>query len=109
MTASHIGMMNLIVGLVLIGISIPLVLRKIPMNWWYGIRTREAFESDDNWYAINAHGSKWMIACGIILAAIGALALSVDIQDQELLTMFEYAPFLILLTLIPIVIYSKTL
>ena len=109
MAASDIGMMDLIIGLVLVGLSIPLLLRKIPKNYYYGFRLRKAFKSKENWYAINAYGSKWMIGCGAILAVIGALTLGIDIQNQELLTAFEYAPFLIFAAIIPIVVYSRKL
>jgi len=109
MAASHIGMMNLIIGLAVIGVSIPLVLKKIPRNYYYGIRLRKAFKSDQNWYAINAYGSKWMIGCGAILAVIGALTLGIDIQHRQLLRVVQYAPFLILLPIVPVVVYSRKL
>ena len=106
MHATEMGIVNLIIGLLVIGISIPLVLRKIPMNHWYGVRLPKAFQSDENWYAINAYGGKWMIGCGVILVVSGALALGIGIQHRELLRAFEYAPCLILLILVPILIYS---
>lgn len=109
MSVSGIGRMNLIVGLVSIGISIPLVLRKIPMNNWYGVRVPKAFTSDENWYEINAYGGKWMIAAGAALAAIGALTLNIDIQQEWLLEALSFAPLLIVLAIIPIVIYSRRL
>ena len=107
MAAHEIGMMNLIGGLVVIGLSIPLLLRKIPKNHYYGIRLPKAFKSNENWYAINTYGSKWMIACGLILAVIGALTLGVDIQDRQLLRVVQYAPSLILLAIVPIVVYGR--
>jgi len=109
MAAHEIGMVNLIIGLVLIGVSIPLVLKKIPRNYYYGIRLPKAFKSKENWYAINAYGGKWMIGCGAILAVIGALTLGIDIQHRQLLRVLEYAPFLILLAIVPIVVYSRKL
>ncbi|MBN2208286.1 MAG: SdpI family protein [Candidatus Coatesbacteria bacterium] len=110
MTASHIGTINLILGLLVIGLSIPLLLRKIPRNWSYGIKlVPKAHKSDENWYEINAYGSKWLIGCGAILAVIGALTLSIDIQDRQLLRVFEHAWVLIVLALIPIIVYSRKL
>jgi len=60
-------------GIVFIVISIPLLFNLIPKNGLYGFRIKKAFESDDNWYAINKYGAKafvlWsipMIVCGII-------------------------------------------
>jgi len=60
-------------GVIVIVLSIPLLFNLIPKNSLYGFRIKRAFESDDNWYAINKYGAKafvlWsipMIVCGII-------------------------------------------
>jgi hypothetical protein len=42
----------------LFGLSLPLVLRKAPMNEFYGIRIPAAFESKQRWYDINAYGGR---------------------------------------------------
>jgi len=65
-----LGLENLGVSLVIILVSIPLLLGKIPMNRWYGVRFKAAFESDDNWYAINRYGAKWLIIWSIVLMII---------------------------------------
>jgi len=109
MIASKIGMKNLVIGLVVIGVSIPLVLKWVPKNRWYGVRLKKSLKSDENWYAINAYGGKWMIAAGAVLAAIGALTLDIDIQQEWLLKALSFAPLLIVLAIIPIVIYSRRL
>jgi len=109
MIASKIGMKNLVIGLVVIGVSIPLVLKWVPKNRWYGVRLKKSLKSDENWYAINSYGGKWMIAVGAVLAAIGALTLDIDIQQEWLLKALSFAPLLIVLAIIPIVIYSRRL
>jgi len=57
-------------------ICIPLVFGWIPRNGLYGIRVKEAFASDNSWYAINQLGGIALIgACVIwILAAAYAPA-----------------------------------
>ena len=60
-------------GLLMALISVPLVLRKIPMNHTYGIRVRKAFVSQENWYAINVYGGKLFIGFGIWLMVFSAL------------------------------------
>jgi uncharacterized membrane protein len=55
-------------------LSVPLVLRKVPMNRAYGIRIPKAFTSDSNWYDINAYGGKLLLAYGLALVAFGVLA-----------------------------------
>src|SRR5208283_2008097 len=61
------------IGLVTTLLSIPLILRKIPMNHAYGIRIRKAFASQRNWYEINVYGGKLLLVFGIFLLAFGWL------------------------------------
>ncbi|MDD5565007.1 MAG: SdpI family protein [Thermoanaerobaculaceae bacterium] len=58
------------IGLLIALISIPLVLRMVPMNHLYGIRVRRAFASRDNWYAINAYGGKVLFWVGVFLLVV---------------------------------------
>jgi uncharacterized membrane protein len=50
----------------LVLVSVPLILRLIPPNRWYGIRVREAGASDTAWYLINQLGGLAMIIAGVI-------------------------------------------
>jgi uncharacterized membrane protein len=109
MAASHSGMANLVIGLVLIGVSMPLVLRMIPMNDYYGVRLRKSFMSDENWYAINAYAGKCVIGVGALLAVIGALMLDINIQQEWLLKALSFAPVLIVLAIIATAVYSRKL
>jgi uncharacterized membrane protein len=63
----------LCVGFVTLGVCLPLIYRKIPMNHFYGIRIPQAFASAERWYAVNAHGgrlfARWsclMIVAGLV-------------------------------------------
>jgi uncharacterized membrane protein len=63
---------TILAGLLLFFISLPLICRKVPMNSFYGIRTRAACSSRENWYEINAYGgrkfARWsmlVILCGL--------------------------------------------
>jgi hypothetical protein len=58
------------IGAMSVVVSVPLILRWVPMNRWYGIRTRKAFASEENWYAINAYGGKLFFAFGAFLLAV---------------------------------------
>ncbi len=65
----------LILGGVTLILTLPLVFRAIPMNRFYGFRTKAAFQSEQNWYEINARGGR-MLACGslaILLAGVVGL------------------------------------
>jgi hypothetical protein len=44
-----LAIVHIIVALVIIGVSLPLVKRKIKRNQWYGIRIPEAFKSEERW------------------------------------------------------------
>ena len=59
-------------GLLLIGLSIPLLRRKVPPNRWYGFRTPLTLETPDVWYAVNAWAARWLIIAGLVLC-VGAL------------------------------------
>jgi hypothetical protein len=65
----------IIAGLIFVSTSIPLVLRKIPPNRFYGIRVPKAYESPELWYKVNAKGGRIMIAYGAIMVAIGLMLL----------------------------------
>ena len=43
----------IITNLILLGISIPLFLKKIPPNQWYGIRTAKTLSDENIWYNAN--------------------------------------------------------
>ena len=55
-------------------VSVPTLLGWIPMNGFYGIRVREAFASDANWYAINRLGSGAIIGACVIWILVAAYA-----------------------------------
>jgi len=61
------------IGLLTVLVSIPLVLRMVPMNHLYGVRIPKAFFSRENWYEINAYGGKLLLGFGLFLLAVGWL------------------------------------
>ncbi|HTX68270.1 MAG TPA: SdpI family protein [Thermoleophilia bacterium] len=63
----------IILGVVMIAVSVPMVARMVPMNRWYGVRTRKAFASEDNWYELNAYGGKLMLGYGAFLILAGVV------------------------------------
>jgi uncharacterized membrane protein len=70
---SLILLMNTLGGIALILVSIPLILRKIAPNSWYGFRTPETLENPALWYAANEYSGKWLVFVGActILGSIG--------------------------------------
>lgn len=62
----------LILGVVTLVLTLPLVFRAVPMNHWYGFRTKAAFASEENWYAINARGGKMLALGSLAIILVGA-------------------------------------
>lgn len=55
------------IGILTVLLSVPLILRIVPVNRVYGIRVPKAIVSPRNWYAINAYGGKLLLAFGLFL------------------------------------------
>jgi uncharacterized membrane protein len=60
-------------GLLLILLSTPLILRRVPPNPIYGFRIRWTLEDPELWYSVNAYTGKWLVFVGLcaILGAVG--------------------------------------
>ena len=58
------------IGILLYAASLPLWLRLVPMNSWYGVGLPSTFLSDERWYKVNAHFGKQLFWWS--LAVIGA-------------------------------------
>ena len=58
-------------GLMFLGISVPLIQRRVPPNNWYGFRVPKTLSSPNIWYPVNEHSGKEMYKTGlrVILAA----------------------------------------
>jgi uncharacterized membrane protein len=62
-------------GLLLVLLSIPLILRKVPPNPIYGFRIRWTLEDPELWYSVNAYTGKWLVFVGLC-AILGATGLA---------------------------------
>lgn len=60
-----VAIVHFLAALVIIGISIPLICRKVKMNEAYGVRIAESFESDAAWFDINHYGGRLLLFWGI--------------------------------------------
>jgi hypothetical protein len=95
--AIALAISNILVAALIILLSIPLLKRQIPMNRWYGARFRKSFESEDNWYRINAYTAKQLILWSIPLLLIGILTFFLHLEGKTTLTiLLACAPLLIL-------------
>ncbi|MGA9139648.1 MAG: SdpI family protein, partial [Methanocella sp.] len=66
-------------------LSYPLTKRQVKINKWYGIRYRQAFYSEENWYQINAYGGKVIMLWGVCVAVAGILILLIPLDNTPLL------------------------
>ena len=62
-----------IVGILYIGLGIPLLLGRVPPNGFYGCRTKKTLSNERIWYAVNRVTGRDLIIGGvaIVLAALG--------------------------------------
>ena len=60
-------------GLVISGLAIPLILRRVPPNGIYGIRTKASFASESDWYRINWVGGRYLAVSGFMIVIVGAI------------------------------------
>lgn len=55
------------VGILYIGLGIPLVLGQVKPNSWYGCRTRKTLSDERIWYAVNRVTGRDMIGAGVFV------------------------------------------
>ncbi len=67
-----------IFALVIIGLSVPLIKKKIKMNQGYGIRIAEAFKSEERWFEINQYGGRLLLLWGIVIAITAVVGLPLE-------------------------------
>jgi len=105
-----IGLSNIIFGLMIIAVCIPLLKDGIEMNCWYGIRFKKSFESKENWYKINRYGAKRMILWSVVVVVISILTFFVPIGSKGILPLiFSCAPLTFVIPAIESWLFAKKL
>lgn len=108
--ALFVGISDLLTGLLLILVAMPLIGRRVAMNRWYGVRIPKAYASEANWYAINAVGGRWMAVAGGVLALVGGVVLLHPPATVTGILIASLAPVpLVLLTLVPVLRFARRL
>jgi hypothetical protein len=80
-------------GLLLAGLSVPLILGKIPPNGLYGFRIPATVENSQLWYKVNTYSGKRLLVVGLG-TAVGSIILyytansSVDVYALSCLGLF---------------------
>jgi uncharacterized membrane protein len=100
----------LLAGLIM-ALSLPLILNKIPPNKWYGVRIPKAFHSDENWYQINQYGGKVLFCWSLALGVIGFVKLFAPFEGMDFwsLQLYQVGPAVVCMTgaLIQILVYAS--
>jgi uncharacterized membrane protein len=55
-----------LIGLLLIGLSIPLIRGQVPPNSWYGFRTRLTLDNAEIWYPVNTWAGRRLLVVGVV-------------------------------------------
>jgi hypothetical protein len=59
-----------IIGIVFIALGLPLMRRRVPLNWKYGVRIAATLADESIWYDVNARSGRDLVVLGATL--IGA-------------------------------------
>ena len=63
--------MSTFIGALFIAISVPLILKKVPPNKWYGLRIPATFSDETVWYEANVWVAKDMLRLGVLIIIAG--------------------------------------
>lgn len=64
----------LLVGPLLVALALPLILRKVPPNPWYGLRVAATFADKWVWYEANARSGRDFLILGVVQTATALFA-----------------------------------
>ena len=70
-------------GLVLMGISIPMIQRKVRPNPWYGLRTPKTLSSPNIWYPANEYCGVMLMLAGGVMAVASLVLLFVPFLSRD--------------------------
>ncbi|MEG9295196.1 SdpI family protein [Mangrovibacillus sp. Mu-81] len=101
---------NIAFAMLFIGLNIPLLMGKIKMNHFYGMRIGKSFYSDELWYKINKFGAKRFIIWSIPLLIVGVISIFLDPFSEPLSIFLTFMPCLIIIIpTIQVLLYSTKL
>jgi uncharacterized membrane protein len=82
---TYAALMFSLVGIIYIGLGIPLSLGRIPPNSWYGCRTQKTLSSEEIWYPVNRVTGRYMIISGVtvILTALGVFIFRASLGPND--------------------------
>ena len=88
------------IGVVFVILGIPLLLKKVKPNWFYGFRTLTTVKNKDLWFKVNKQVGREFIIAGIIVI-IGSIFMLIF---QPILTLIQIIIILLLLIHLSLII-----
>ena len=93
-----IGLSLIPIGILFVILAIPLLLGRIGMNHYYGMRISKAFASKENWYEINRYGAKQWIISSFLTILVGIISLLIPFAEYHFLIIpISLSPILVLI------------
>lgn len=93
-----IGISWILIGLICIGLAIPLRRGRIRRNAFYGIRFPQSYKSDEAWFAINRYGATQLMIWSVPIILVGVLALFLPLKSHPQWSIWVgYGPMVFLL------------
>ncbi len=83
-------------GLLLIGISIPLLYGKIGPNWFYGFKTKKTLSDREIWYKANKYIAKDFIKLGSMIALYNLIFLILFILQIDIVFVISASSIVLL-------------
>src|SRR5262249_46850972 len=62
------SLLFILVGLMFVGLSIPLIQKKVPPNKYYGFRTRKTLSNPEIWYEVNRVSGNDLLVAGTLIS-----------------------------------------
>lgn len=88
-----------LVGVLFVGLSIPLIQKRVPPNRWYGFRTAKTLSDPEIWYEINRISGTDLFVAGTLIT-FSSLAMMVLAQGWQ--------PRHVAITLLLVMVFSLT-
>lgn len=98
-------------GLALAGLSVPLILYKIPPNGLYGFRVRSTNSDPQLWYKVNAYAGRRLLVVGLGTSVGASILYYITLPDVEKYAMSCLGVFLALFlwSIITSVLYLRSM
>ena len=108
--ATILATAHILTGLIVVALCIPLARRRVGRNPLYGVRIAKSFESEANWYEINAYGGRVMAVAGAAIVLVGIAVLLWPPSSTIAIVLVSLAPVpIVLLGVAPIIRFAGRL